>query len=126
MSGVFTGLSLFSAVFFVPSLAIRYAGSRPFAGTAALFLAVAALVGSVALLLKQRRIGREPWGLLSFIGIGAAVAFADSKGLLPLPLLDTLPQLLELQLLRRGVLFLVSGGAAAALFDVLRAPWRRK
>lgn len=116
LSGVFTWLEVFAGLFFVPSLAIRYAGSRPISGAAGLFLAVTALVGAVGLIVRRRLTGTALLGLGVFLVAGSLFAWADAFELLGLPWPAQM-QSLEARLLRTTVLFLTAGGAAAALLD---------
>lgn len=124
LSGGSALLAVFTVVFFVPSLAIRYAGVRHSAVVAAAVLGTVALLGAVPLCLRavsprQRAAGWPLLGLILFAAGGAALAAADWQGWLTLPRLPApydVP-MLELRLLRAAVLFLAGGGVAAALLD---------
>ena len=116
-------LCAFAALFFVPSMAIRYCGDGPAAWMPALLVGVASLIlgsaiGARALRARGVPLQRAAPGVLAFLVVGAALAGADATG----HLLPGASPALEVTLLRVSVLLLVPGVIAAGVVESLLRP----
>ncbi len=114
--GAFGVLHMFSAVFFVPSLAIRYSREQPSAGIAASIAMLLTILGSVAFVLRRRPADRQLLGLGLFLIVGTIVAAADFYFAFGFSWLPTF-KMLEARLLRGAFIFLLAGTVAAAAVD---------
>lgn len=120
LAGLTAILVAFTAVFFVPSLSIRYCGERGSAvlGAGILFLA-ALLLGLRLALRQQAALGQPRWrvlfGLLVTLASGLGLLFSDAAG----RVFGAEPPLFELLLLEQAALVLPLATGAVYLSDRL-------